>query len=73
MSPVFEVTLKDDVLNPEIGGKKIRRGKYKVVTAGYWLFLRPNSLKPDELIIETFGSSNNGRLSLDIHHHFTII
>ncbi len=72
MTPIFKVNLKEDILNPELGGKKIRKGKYKAVADGYWLFLRPNSLDIGNHVIETFGSCNSGRLSLDINHHITI-
>jgi hypothetical protein len=73
MTPIFHINLKQDILNPELGGKKIRKGKYKVVADGYWLFLKPNSLDVGDHLIETFGSCNSGRLSLDVNHHITIV
>jgi hypothetical protein len=60
MTPIFNIDLKQEILNPELGGKKIRKGKYKVVADGYWLFLKPNSLDIGEHVIETFESCNSG-------------
>jgi hypothetical protein len=72
-TPVFHVELKNDIMDLELGPKKVRKGRYKAVTDGYWLFIKPNSLDYGEHKIDTFGSCDNGRLSLNVKHHFTII
>ncbi|HJT48367.1 MAG TPA: hypothetical protein VJ729_09290 [Nitrososphaeraceae archaeon] len=43
LSPVFNIDIKREINDPEIG-PKVRRGKYKVVSDGYWLYLDSYSL-----------------------------
>jgi hypothetical protein len=73
MSPVFEIDLKHDILKPEVGPKKIKKGRYKAVTDGYWLFLKPGTLDVGEHTIETFGACRTERLSLSVCHHLTVV
>ncbi len=72
-TPVFQVELKNDITDLELGPKKVKKGRYKAVADGYWLFTKPNTLDYGEHRIDTFGSCDNGRLLLDVNHHFTII
>lgn len=72
MSPIFYITLKHDMQKPELGPKKIPKGRYKAVSDGYWLFLQPNSLTTGDHVIEAFGSCQVGKLSLNVRHHLTI-
>lgn len=72
-TPVFQVELKNDIIDLELGPKKVRKGRYKAVADGYWLFIKPNSLEYGEHKIDTFGSCDNGRLSLNVKHQFTIV
>lgn len=72
-TPIFHVELKKDIIDLELGPKKVKKGRYKAVADGYWLFIKPNSLEYGEHKIDTFGSCDNGRLTLNVKHHFTII
>lgn len=68
-SPVFTLHLKRDMPNPEIGNpknKKIAKGKYKVVTEGYWAYEK--NLSPGTHVISSFASCSTGVLSLDVRH-----
>jgi hypothetical protein len=75
MSPAFPLNVPSTSpylnMKTEIG--QIKKGKYKAISDGYWLFLKPNSLEKGTHVIETFGSCQTGRLSLEIHHTIDII
>jgi len=74
-SDVFKIELKRDIPNPEVpsNSKKIVKGKYKAVGEGYWIFLKPNSLKNGNHEMPAFASCETGELSLNVHHTLNII
>jgi hypothetical protein len=52
---------------------KRKRGKYKAVDEGYWIFLKPNSLKKGSHKIPSFTSCETGVISLDVHHTLKVV
>jgi len=74
-SNVFQLELKRDIPNPETPEKlrKIVKGKYKAVGEGYWIFLKPNSLRKGSHQMPAFASCKTGELSLKVHHNIDII
>lgn len=64
----FILNLKHDVLNPELG-KKIRKGKYKAVGEGYWVF---EKLESGNHRLESYASCKTRALSLAVEHQIKI-
>src|SRR5215208_249667 len=67
----FQLELKRDIPNPEIPTtlRKIVKGKYKAVSEGYWIFLKPNSLRKGKHRMLAFASCKTSELSLKVNHH----
>ncbi len=63
-SNLFQLELKRDIPNPKTLEKlmKIVKGKYKAVGEGYWIFLKPNSLRKESHQMPSFASFKTGEL-----------
>jgi hypothetical protein len=74
-SDVFQLELERDIQNPEIPEnlKNISKGNYKAVGEGYWIFLKPNSLKKGNHQMSSFASCKTGELSLEVRQYIDII
>jgi len=74
LSDVFTINLPAEAeRRDEISGKTIRRGKYKVVSDGYWLFLGPHILDKGIHDIQLSCSCRTKALTLEAHHRIDII
>ena len=63
-SPLFNVTLPDDNV---LG---LPAQTTKMISEGYWLFLRP--LEPGKYDLNSFGSCLAGRIKIGVSYHLTI-
>jgi hypothetical protein len=63
-SPLFNVTLPDDNV---LG---LPAQTTKMISEGYWLFLRP--LEPGDYSLYSFGSCLAGKIKIGISYHLTI-
>jgi len=73
MSPVFNLIINRDIHEPELGPKLIRKGKYKAVSDGWWLYLPPDSLDLGRHQLDTFASCAAGVISLRVKHTLQIV
>jgi len=65
LSPVFNLEIKRNVMKPELGNK-IRKGKYKAISNGHWLYTILPSTEKSE--IKSYACCKSGRLTLAVNH-----
>lgn len=74
-SNIFNIDLKRDIINPKVSYTRInhiRKGKYKAIGDGYWIFLKPNELETGLHDIHTFASCESGTVKIDVHHKIEV-
>lgn len=70
----FQINVERDLPPVNTGySKLIKKGKYKAVAEGHWLFIKPNQLEKGEHEIHTFASCATGVVTLDVNHELNII
>jgi hypothetical protein len=75
MSRIFTINLKRDIINPKVSYTRInhiRKGKYKAIGNGYWLFIKPNELEKGIHNIHTIATCEAGIVNIDVYHELEI-
>ncbi len=75
MSKIFTINLKRDIVNPKVSYTRInhiRKGKYKAIGNGYWLFIKPNELEKGVHNIHTIATCEAGIVNIEIYHELEI-
>lgn len=75
MSRIFTINLKRDVIDPRVSYTRInhiRKGKYKAIGNGYWLFIKPNEFENGIHNIHTIATCEAGIVNIDIYHELEI-
>ncbi|HEX7178542.1 MAG TPA: hypothetical protein VF220_02380 [Nitrososphaeraceae archaeon] len=73
---IFNLELKREVHNPKTDYCRIetlRKGKYKAIGDGYWLFIKPNQFDKGIHTIDTFCSCASNIVRVNVHHTLNII
>jgi hypothetical protein len=74
-SNIFNLELKRDIINPKVSYTRInhiRKGKYKAIGDGYWIFIKPNELESGMHDIHTFAACESGTVTIDVHHNIEV-
>jgi hypothetical protein len=73
-SPIFSLNLKHFINEPELpeNHRKIVRGRYKALSEGYWIFIKPYALEKGTHRIHTFASCKSSMYTLDVDHTIKI-
>lgn len=75
MTNIFSINVKRDIINPKVSYTRInhiRKGKYKAIGNGYWLFIKPNELEKGIHNIHTIATCEAGIVTIDIYHELEI-
>ena len=75
MSKIFTINLKRDIVNPKVSYTRInhiRKGKYKAIGNGYWLFIKPNELEKGLHNVHTIATCESGIVNIDIYRELEI-
>lgn len=72
----FQIEVKRDLISPKVAYykfDKVRKGKYKALADGYWIFVKPNQLEKGQHSLHTFASCATGVVTLDVRFNIEII